>query len=63
MTVNSMIEELKSIEKDNEVYKEIIYKSTSKEEKAACRERLLDNNHQIMHLKSTLAAMKCDPFF
>ena len=64
MTVQDMISELDLIELENARYKAIIENPhTSKEKKAECRERMLENNHERMHLESVLVTLKVDPLF
>jgi hypothetical protein len=64
MTITDMVKELEFIKADNKTCTEVIAsKTASKEEKAECRMRILENNHQKIHLESTLAAIKYDPLF
>lgn len=64
MTTTDMVRELKQIEKDNKGYAEIIASGiASKEQKSECRMKIIENNHQRMHLESVLASIKCDPYF
>lgn len=64
MTPADMVAELECIQKDNaECMNIIASKTASKEEKAKCRQRMIENNHQRMHLESTLTAIKYDPLF
>lgn len=64
MTVTQMAEELEFIKKQNEEYRtKMNDPSISKEIRGEYRARLLENNHQRMHLESTLSAIKYDPLF
>lgn len=64
MTPEDMVAELDFIKKDNSQCMAVISsKTASKAEKAECRKRMLENNHQRMHLESTLELIKYDPLF
>ena len=64
MTVGNMVKELEFINADNKTCMEIIAsKTASKKEKSECRMRMIENNHQKMHLESTLKLIKYDPYF
>ena len=62
MTVKDITKELECIRNDNAVCMNIISSpEKSKEEKAECRKRLIENNHQKMHLESILVSIRYDP--
>ena len=64
MTVQDMVAELEFIKQDNAKCMTVISSPDStKEEKGECRARMLENNHERMHLESTLLLIKCDPYF
>ena len=62
MTPQQMANEVAYIKTDNEHLKNLIASNISKEIKAECRAKLIENNHQLMHLESTLLSLKYDPF-
>ena len=63
MTVRQMAEEISFIEHENEVIHNLMKNETNKETKAEYRAVLSENNHQLLHLRSTLACIKYDPLF
>ena len=63
MTVQQMIDEVRFIEKENEYLRHSLKTETNIQVKAEHRTKLMENNHQLLHLKSTLTAVKCDPLF
>jgi len=64
MTVQDMVDELEFIKQDNAKCMTVIAsRDSTKEEKGECRARMMENNHQKMHLESTLLSIKYDPYF
>ena len=63
MTVQQMANEISFIEHENEVIHNLMSNEKNKEKKAEMRAVLSENNHQLMHLRSTLTCIKYDPLF
>jgi len=64
MTVQDIVAELDFIKEDNDKCMATISdRNSTKEEKSECRARMSENNHERMHLESTLLLIKCDPYF
>lgn len=63
MTPKQIVDEINWIKDDNIIIKNILASDADRNTKAECRARLHENNHQLMHLESTLISIKCDPNF
>ena len=63
MTVKQIAEEVGYIERENDRIHKLIENETNSETKAEYRAVLSENNHQLLHLRSTLACIKYDPLF